>query len=189
MMNLKTKDLALCGIFAALISLSAYLSIPLPGGVPFSLQPLIAMMAGIFLGSKRGALSMGVYTFMGLVGLPVFAGGTGGFGVIFKPSFGYIIGFIVCAYVTGKVMELFINKSPKVGFLIGPFAGLAVDYMIGVPYLYMIIKQSTGGTATWSLALTYGFYPFIVLDLLKAAMVVLMGLSLIPRLKRAGILF
>jgi biotin transport system substrate-specific component len=187
-MNLKTKDLTLCGIFAALISISAYLTIPLPGGVPFSLQPLIAMMAGLFLGSKRGAISMVVYTLMGLVGLPVFAGGTGGYAVIFTPSFGYIIGFIACAYVTGKIIELFSNKSPKIAYIIAPFVGLALDYIIGIPYLYMIINNSTAGTATWSLALTYGFYPFIILDLLKALMVVFMGLSLLPRLKKAGVL-
>lgn len=186
-MRLKTKDLALCSIFAALISISAYLTIPLPGCAIF-ITTLNSHDGRTFLGSKRGALSMGVYTFMGLVGLPVFAGGTGGFGVVFKPSFGYILGFIVCAYVTGKVMEGFADKSPKMGFVIAPFAGLAFDYIIGVPYLYMIINQSTGGTATWSLALTYGFYPFIALDLLKAALVVLMGLSLMPRLKKAGLL-
>lgn len=183
-MNLSVKDMALCALFAALISIGAVLSIPLPGGVPFSIQPIFAMLAGVILGSKRGAISMTVYTLMGLAGLPVFSNLMGGFAIVKTPKFGYILGFILCAYVTGKIVEFFKHRKSKIGYFIGPLVGVFLTYLLGVPYLYMIFYRSTGGVFTWPLALTYGFYPFIVLDLLKVALVILLSLTLVPRLEK-----
>jgi len=187
-MKLSIKDMVLCAVFAALISIGAFVSIPLPGGVPFSLQPFFAMLAGAILGSKRGAISMTVYTLMGLVGLPVFSNGTGGFGMIFKPTFGYIIGFIVCAYVVGLIVEKSREKGFNAGLVIAPFVGLMLDYIIGVPYLFVVLKATMGEAMTPSVALAYGFWPFIILDLVKAAIVVTMLFSIIPRLEKEGIL-
>lgn len=187
-MKLSIKDMVLCAVFAALISIGAYVSVPLPSGVPFSLQPFFAMLAGAILGSKRGGISMAVYTLMGLVGLPVFSNGTGGFGMIFKPTFGYILGFILCAYVVGLIVEKSREKEFKLGFIIAPFVGLIIDYIIGVPYLFLVLKVSMGDAMTPSLALAYGFWPYIILDLVKACIVVSLLFSIVPRLEREGIL-
>lgn len=188
-MKLSVKDMILCGLFAALISVSAYLSIPSPTSVPFSLQPLFALMAGAFLGSKRGAISMFVYMLVGLVGVPVFSGGTGGPGMIYSPTFGYIIGFIVSAYVVGKVLEM-TEKTPLkiVGIVLAPLLGVAVNYIIGVPYLFMIFNVVKDSSISMYVALTYGFFPYILLDLVKAGLVITMIFSMIPRLKLAGVL-
>lgn len=189
-MKLTVKDMILCALFAALMAMVSYITMPNVTGVPFSLQPFIAMLAGAIIGSKRGAISMMVYTVMGVVGLPVFAGGTGGIGKVASPTFGYILGFIACAYVVGLIIETF-NKNTKMkiaGFVIAPFIGLAVDYIIGVPYLFFILKASMGEAMTPAVALSYGFYPYIILDIIKAGIVVFLALTIVPRLDSAGVL-
>ena len=98
---MKTKDLVLCAMFVALIAVGAFIKIPVPV-VPFTLQFLFTMLAGLLLGPVNGALAVVVYIVLGLIGLPIFTQG-GGPGYIFQPSFGYIIGFAVAAYVNGKI--------------------------------------------------------------------------------------
>jgi biotin transport system substrate-specific component len=172
------------------MAMVSYITMPNVTGVPFSLQPFIAMLAGAILGSKRGAISMIVYTVMGVVGLPVFAGGTGGLGKITSPTFGYILGFILCAYAVGLVIELF-GKNPKtrvIGYVLAPFIGLAIDYIVGVPYLFMIFNTVMGKSISFYVALTYGFFPYILLDLIKAGIVVFLAMTLLPRLEKAGVL-
>lgn len=133
--NKKTKDLILCALFAALIAVGAFLRIPIPV-VPFTLQYLFTMLAGLLLGGKRGATSVLVYIFMGLAGLPVFVEG-GGISYLLKPSFGYIIGFAVGAYVTGMIAHR--TAHPGYGtLLVANFAGLAIVYLFGMVYYYLM---------------------------------------------------
>lgn len=87
----KTRSLVYCTLFTALIAVGAFIKIPIPV-VPFTLQYLFTMLAGILLGSRLGSLSVLAYMILGLIGLPIFSEG-GGIGYVFKPSFGYIIGF------------------------------------------------------------------------------------------------
>ena len=95
----KTSSLVYCALFTALIAVGAFIKIPIPV-VPFTLQYLFTMLAGILLGSRLGSLSVLAYMILGLIGLPIFSEG-GGIGYVFKPSFGYIIGFCVETFVTG----------------------------------------------------------------------------------------
>ena len=101
--KIRTQDMVLCGVFTTLIAVGAFIKVPIPV-VPFTLQFLFTMLAGLLLGGRKGALSVGVYILLGLVGLPVFAEG-GGFWYILKPSFGYLLGFMLAAYVTGRMVE------------------------------------------------------------------------------------
>jgi biotin transport system substrate-specific component len=103
--HMKTKDLVLCAMFVALIAVGAFIKIPVPV-VPFTLQFLFTMLAGLLLGPVNGALAVVVYIVLGLIGLPIFTQG-GGPGYIFQPSFGYIIGFAVAAYVNGKIATVY----------------------------------------------------------------------------------
>lgn len=187
-MNNKVRDMVLCALFAALISISAYLSIPMPTSVPISLQPFFAMLAGAILGSKRGAISMALYMMIGLIGIPVFSGGTGGFGLILSPTFGYIIGFIACAYVTGFIVEQSRKRNFTFGLIIAPFVGVLVDYLVGVPYLFVIFNTVMGNAISPYVALTYGFFPYIALDIVKAGVVAVMALSIVPTLSKQGLL-
>ena len=92
----RTGNMIMCGLFTALIAAGAFIRIPVPL-VPFTLQFLFTTLAGLVMGGRLGALSAAVYTMLGLIGIPVFAEG-GGIWYILKPSFGYIIGFIVAIF-------------------------------------------------------------------------------------------
>ncbi len=131
----KAQKLVYCGIFTSLIAVGAFLKIPVPV-VPFTLQFLFTMLGGLLLGGRLGAVSVGVYVFLGLAGLPVFSEG-GGIWYILKPSFGYIIGFGVAAYVTGKMAER-MKKRTVAGYLAANFTGLAIVYGMGMVYYYII---------------------------------------------------
>ena len=135
--KITTRDIVMCALFTALITAGAFIRIPVPV-VPFTLQFLFTMLAGLLMGGRLGAISVGVYTFLGLVGLPIFAEG-GGIWYIFKPSFGYIIGFIVASYVTGRLVEKL--KELKISrILAANFIGLLIVYAMGMIYYYIICK-------------------------------------------------
>lgn len=102
---LTTKKITYCAIFTALITIGAFIQIPVPFMDYFTLQFFFVLLAGILLGSKLGALAVLLYVVIGLLGLPIFAAG-GGLAYIVRPSFGYLIGFIAGAYVTGWVMSI-----------------------------------------------------------------------------------
>jgi len=129
----KTQSYVLCGLFTALITAGAFIRIPVPV-VPFTLQFLFTCLAGALLGKKWGAASVAVYVGLGLAGLPIFAEG-GGIWYMAKPSFGYLIGFILGAYVTGALT----GRTPTFrNCLMANFAGLAVVYTMGMAYCYII---------------------------------------------------
>lgn len=131
----KTKSLIYCGLFTALIAVGAFIKIPVPV-VPFTLQYLFTMMAGLLLGPKLGALSVTFYMLLGLAGLPIFSEG-GGIWYIFKPSFGYIIGFIVGAAVAGYIAK-HMKKKTIPGYLAANLAGLFFVYAFGMIYYYIV---------------------------------------------------
>lgn len=133
--KITTKEMVLCALFTVLTAVGAFIKIPVPV-VPFTLQLFFTMMAGLLLGGKLGAVSVGLYALLGLLGLPIFAEG-GGFWYLLKPSFGYIIGFAAGSYVTGKITEG--QKRLTFGrMLAANFAGLAIVYGMGMIYYYII---------------------------------------------------
>ncbi len=135
MRKISTKNLTLIGLFAALIAAGAFIRIPVPV-VPFTLQFLFTTLAGLLLGGKNGAISVGVYIFLGLLGLPVFASG-GGFAYVLNPTFGYLIGFCAGAYLTGSMAYAKPQPSFK-RLLAASFSGLLVVYLFGMVYYYCI---------------------------------------------------
>jgi len=137
----RTKSLIYCSLFTALIAVGAFIRVPIPV-LPFTLQYLFTMLAGLLLGSKRGTISVVAYMLLGLAGLPIFTEG-GGFWYVFKPSFGYIIGFCVGTYITGRIAEHFEEKTVS-HYLIANFAGLAALYAIGMIYYYIICNYVIG---------------------------------------------
>ena len=116
----KTKALVYCSLFTALIAVGAFIRVPIPV-LPFTLQYLFTMLAGLLLG---------------LAGLPIFTEG-GGLWYVFKPSFGYIIGFCGGTFVTGLLAQR-LKKPTVLGYLGANFAGLAVVYVVGMVYYYLI---------------------------------------------------
>lgn len=133
--RISTQELVLGGVFTTLIAVGAFIKVPVPV-VPFTLQFLFTMLAGLLLGGRRGAMSVGVYILLGLIGLPIFAEG-GGFWYILKPSFGYLLGFMLAAYVTGRMVERRARLST--GWVIAVnFLGLFIVYAAGMIYYYVI---------------------------------------------------
>lgn len=187
-MKLNTRDMILVALFAALTAIGAYLVIPTQP-VPFTLQILFCMYAGVFLGARLGFFSQVVYVLMGLIGLPVFAGGVGGFFYILKPTFGYLIGFIICAAIIGKLTENISEIKGFKGFIkifTAGVIGLFVVYAVGVPYLYGIVNFYLGSTMSFGAAMKAGFYPFIIQDLIKVSIVSFTSIFVIPAIRRAG---
>lgn len=132
---MKTKKLILCAFFSSLIVVGAFIRIPVPV-VPFTLQFLFTMLAGLLLGGNTGFIAVLIYILMGLLGLPVFAEG-GGLAYLLKPSFGYIIGFAVAAYVTGTIANKVSSPNYKRLFTAN-FVGLGIVYLFGMVYYYLL---------------------------------------------------
>ena len=138
-MKLKTKELTTCALFAALIAIGAFIKvdIPLPMyTMHFTFQWFFVLMAGFLLGAKLATVSVIVYLSIGLVGVPVFAAG-GGPAYIFRPGFGFLLGFVLAAFVIGTITEK-VGKNHKGMFLMASVAGLVTYYTIGAIYFYCI---------------------------------------------------
>lgn len=179
----KTKDLVMCSLFIALIVVGAFIKIPIPV-VPFTLQLLFTMMAGLLLGGKLGVLSVCIYIFMGLLGLPVFAEG-GGLAYVLKPSFGYIIGFAVGSYVTGVIANKVVNPSYKRLFAAN-FIGLGIVYLFGMVYYYLMSNFYLGTPiGLWPLFL-YCFILAVPGDIVICILGAFLGKRMIPIMRNSS---
>ena len=124
-------DIAEIALFIVLMVVGTYIQIPFPL-VPLTFQTVISVLAGLMLGSKKGMISMSVYCFMGLVGLPVFTAG-GGIAYVLKPSFGYIIGFIASAGVGGAIAGR--ANLPLWRYIVGALCAFLADKLLHVENL------------------------------------------------------
>lgn len=179
-MKLKTRDLILISIFAALTAIGAFIRIPIPI-VPFTLQYFFCALGAILLGSKRGALAQILYVFIGLIGIPVFTQG-GGPSYVFQPTFGYLIGFIVGAFIIGKIIEKVKSVNPKTIFLAG-ILGLLVIYIFGVSYMYLIYNLYLGQAMSPIAAVSIGAISCMPSDLVLTLIISLVGSKIYNRLK------
>ncbi len=139
--RLKTLDMVYISLFSTLMMIGANITSFVPfmviGGVPITLQAFFAVLAGAFLGSRLGAISMAVYAFIGLAGAPVFARFQGGIGQLLSPTFGFIIAFIFTAYITGKIIE----KNSKIySYIIAALLGTVFSYLFGTNWMYAAYK-------------------------------------------------
>ncbi|NKE04222.1 MULTISPECIES: biotin transporter BioY [Mesobacillus] len=140
-MKFKALDLTLASMFVGLMAIGANITSFVPfmvvGGVPITLQTFFAILAGIILGSRLGAISMTVYALVGLVGVPIFARFGAGFSTIISPTFGFILSFILTAYVAGKIVEK--NRTLS-AFVIASLIGLVINYVFGTNWMYFAYK-------------------------------------------------
>ncbi|NLW99837.1 MAG: biotin transporter BioY [Actinomycetales bacterium] len=157
-----STDVALISCFAALIAVLGIvppIAVGLP--VPITLQTMGVMLAGLVLGARRGALSVLVLLALVAVGLPLLSGGRGGLGVFAGPSAGYLVGFVLGAYVTGWVSERLEGRIPPLaGYLTAAVVGgIGAVYLIGIP----VLVWRTGADPLASLVFLPG-------DLVKASL-------------------
>lgn len=126
------RDIALVATFAAFIAVCAQFSLPAwVNGVPFSLQPFAVLLAGAVLGSRRGFLAVLLYLVVGAVGLPVFAGGTGGVSAFTGPTWGYLVSFPIAAFLIGLAVELTPARFRVGAILVGGLLGVGATWVIG----------------------------------------------------------
>ena len=184
-LKINTRSIIMAALFAALTAIGALITIPI-GPVPITLQDMFPMLAGLILGAEIGALSQIVYILIGLIGLPVLAGGTGGINSVFTPSFGYLIGFLLAAFVIGKISRKIKKLTFTKAFLLC-IVGMIVIYAVGIPYLYLILNNFLGKKVTIQYAIKVGFVLFIPGDIIKTIIVSIIASNVIPLLKKSGI--
>ena len=168
-MKNKTRMMILAALFAALTAVGAFIRFPL-GTMSVTLQFMFTAMAGVLLGAKWGAVSQTVYVVLGLVGLPVFTMG-GGIGYVMQPSFGLLLGLIPTAWVIGRLTE---KENGHWRIALACLAGLAVLYLIGLPYMYLIMKLYLHKSITVWTAVKAGMLVYLPGDAVKIALTVLL---------------
>ncbi len=167
MARLKPGELLYIAMFSALIAVCAWVAVPWT--VPFTMQTFAVFLAAAVLGGKKAAASVLVYILVGILGLPVFSGGQAGIGVIFSITGGYIIGFLPCAYVGGKLCEK--TKKRPVAICLSLFAGLLIDYIFGIIWMCLLYRQ----TGLWSAAM---ILTFILPDIAKIILACVVAIRL-----------
>ena len=160
----KTYDLAYIAIFAVLIAICSWISIPMT--VPFTLQTFGVFMAVGVLGGKRGSLAVLVYILLGAIGVPVFAGFKSGVAVLLGTTGGYLIGFLCTALIYWLFTSLLGNKF--IVKLIALLLGLAICYAFGTAW-YMVVYMKSTGTIGLATVLGWCVTPFVIPDLVKLA--------------------
>lgn len=173
-MNTKTKQMTFTALATAVICILSPFTIQIPiSPVPISLTIFAIYMAVYVLGMKWGMAATGLYILIGLVGVPVFAGFTGGVGKLLGPTGGYIIGYLFVAFVSGCLIDRYEGK--RYMHVIGMVLGTAVCYLFGTIWLAKVADMH------FMAALSAGVLPFIPADAVKIIVAVLTG----PKLRNA----
>lgn len=169
----KTYDMAYIAVFAVLMAICSWISIPT--AIPFTLQTFAVFLAVIVLGGKRGTMSVLVFVLLGAVGVPVFAGFTGGLYVILGNTGGYIIGFLFAGLLMWLMERLFGRKMwvQAASMLLG----MVTYYVFGTIW-FMIVYMRTTGPVGLTAVLGWCVIPFIIPDLIKAALALFLGNTL-----------
>lgn len=166
----KTYDVVYVGVFAVLIAICSWISIPTL--VPFTLQTFAVFLTVGLLGGKRGTMAVLVYVLLGAIGIPVFAGFSGGMGIILNNTGGYIIGFIFSALVMWLMEHLIGRGLWAQGFSM--ILGLIICYAFGTAWFMIVYTRNTGavGLAT---VLGWCVIPFLIPDIVKIALALVLS--------------
>ena len=167
------KDLTRIALMTTMIAIGAFIRIPAPVVGSFTLQLTFVILAGILLGKKNGAISAMVYALGGLMGIPWFTMG-GGFGYVLKPTFGFILSFIIGAYIVGAFREYSESKFGHADvkwITAGSIISTIVVWIIGMLYLSAIYQYVLGSEFGYAAALLSIFSPSLAADLLLAVLV------------------
>lgn len=179
--KISIQDMTLIALFTALIAVGAFIRIPTPF-IPITFQVFFVLLGALLLGPKLGAYSAILYMILGLIGVPIFAQG-GGFGYIFIPTFGYIIGFCVGAYVVGKMAQSYKNPSLR-QLMLANIGGILVIYIFGVLYFYIISNFVINVPIGVGPLLVYCFAMVIPGDLITALLAAVITKRLRPIIRK-----
>lgn len=184
-MKLNTREITVTALFAALIVVGAFIKIDIPlplYTMHFTLQWLFVLLAGFLLGAKLGAISVIVYILIGLSGVPVFAAG-GGLGYVLRPGFGFLLGFILAAYLIGYISEKL--KTTKIlSLLIPATVGLFAYYFVGAVYFYLIKNLYVGEAVSFAVVVVQYCLITVIPDFILCVMAASLAAQLMPTFKR-----
>ena len=164
--KLTTFDMVYVGIFAAIIAVCSWISIPFM--IPVTLQTMAVCITAGLLGAKRGTLTIIAYLLLGLVGVPVFSNFSAGVGQLMGPTGGYLIGFIFTALIVGAATDFLDGKIWV--YVVSMIAGIAVLYIFGTAWYIIIYNRANASAVTVSGAISACVVPFIIPDLIKIAL-------------------
>ena len=176
-MKFRTKDLCYVALMAVLIAVCSWISIQTV--VPFTLQTFAVFCALELLGGARGTIAVAVYLLLGAVGVPVFAGFTGGLGILLGSTGGYLLGFLL----TGLVYWLFERLGRSLWLRVAALLlGLALCYAFGTLWFIEVYSRANGPLSVMT-ALSWCVLPFLLPDGLKLALALLLSARVKPLLK------
>lgn len=173
--NNLTKSIVFVALFAALISACAFVSIPVPGTpIPIVLQNMMVVLSGLLLGPILGTAATVLFILAGILGLPIFSGGTGGIAKIMGPTGGFIIGYAFAALVAGLICgrPRMGRKASIVRIIIAALCGFVVMYIPGVIHFMRTLDKTFA--ETMALCVT----PYIPGDLIKMVVAILITIPL-----------
>ncbi|MDI2587373.1 biotin transporter BioY [Psychrobacillus sp. NEAU-3TGS] len=179
MRNNRLKMMIVAALFAAIISVAAQIIINIPP-VPFTLMTIAVMLTATILGAKYGTLAVAVYVLMGVIGIPVFAGMKGGFGVVLGPTGGYIMAIIPAALFVGWYLGNF--GHTKAQAIIANMIAVLIILALGTAWLKF------AADLPWNGAIKGGMLPFILPDLAKAIVAAIIGIIIRNRLVAAKLI-
>lgn len=168
-----TKELVLTALMSVMIAVCSWISIPI-GSVPFTLQIFAVFCSLLILGGKKGTFAILVYIFLGMIGIPVFAGFTGGMGIILGTTGGYIVGFLISGlfyWLIESVAKDDLFSKNTVIKVIALIIGLVLCYAFGTVW-FMQVYAKQAETITLKTALEWCVIPFLIPDLAKLAIAV-----------------
>ncbi len=177
-MKLSTKTIVSVGMFTAVLAVLSILTIPMPSGVPVTLQTFAMALCGYVLGAKRGTASTGIYLLVGAIGVPVFAGMTGGMSCLVGYTGGFLWGFLFLTLLCGLSVKV---KNRFVPIALG-IAGLALCHLLGT--LWYAVVASTSFGASFLLVSV----PYLVKDVISVAAAYAVSLALRRALNAANLL-
>ena len=177
-----TQDVAVCGLFTALIAVGAFIKIVIPVGADtmnFTLQWLFVLLAGLLLGSKRAFRSVAVYLITGLIGFPIFARG-GGPAYLLRPTFGFLLGFALAAWAIGFLCEK-LRPAKSITWFFTTLAGFVFYYGMGILYFYLITHMLASQTPV-GIGVIFGVYclPTMLPDLMLCVLAIMIAGRLRP---------
>lgn len=179
-MKLNTKELIICAMFASITAILAQIAMPLPfSTVPFTMQVFAVTIGGVILGAKKGFITQVIYILLGAIGMPVFTQMSGGAGIIFGYTGGFIMAFPIMALLIGYISEKYNNIG---AIMISMILALAIDYTIGT--LWYSFVAGVGFMEGFMLCVA----PFILVDLVKVGLATTIGINIKKRIKREAFL-
>ncbi len=179
--TMSARQITMTALFVALVAVGAFIKIPIPY-LPFTLQLLFTTLAGLILGSRLGGMSVVMYLILGLVGVPIFTEG-GGLMYVVKPTFGYLLGFAIGAFVAGRMVETSVILTFK-RLLAASFVNLAIVYGVGMIYLYEIKDLYLEKPIGLDVLFIYCFALPVIPDIFLCILEAVIAKRLLPILKR-----